>query len=237
MSLKSKIKSLKSRYETLDFRLITLDSNGMKAKVYNLEGKETGEIELSDAIFGVKVKPTVVHEVFVAQTNNQRESWADTKKRGEVRGGGRKPWQQKGTGRARHGSIRSPIWKGGGVAFGPLTERNYKTKVNREKRRLATRMCLADKVNHNALWVVENFSFAEPKTKLFVSFLKGLPATEHSFLVLTAGKDTGVMRMTDNLSKIETRRAEDVSVMDLVHKQGVIASKDAVKKIEEVLSK
>ena len=147
----------------------------MKAKVYNLEGKATGEIELSDAIFGVKIKPEIVHQVFTAQMNNRREPWADTKKRGEVRGGGKKPWQQKGTGRARHGSIRSPIWKGGGVTFGPLSVRNYKTKINDKLRRLALKMCLSDKASGAALWVVEDFKFAEPKTKLFANFLKALP--------------------------------------------------------------
>ena len=209
----------------------------MKVKVYNLAGKEVQELELNDAVFGVKIKPTVVHEVFVAQTNNQREPWADTKNRGEVRGGGKKPWAQKGTGRARHGSIRSPIWKGGGVAFGPLSIRNYKTKINKKTRRLATTMCLSDKAAGGALYVVENFSFAEPKTKLFATLVKSLPAKQHSFLVVTAGKDANVMRMTENLQKIQTIRAEDVSVMDLVGKQAVIASMEAVKKLEETLTK
>ncbi len=120
----------------------------MKVKVYNLEGKEVKQVELNDAVFNVPVKSSVVHEVFVAQRNNAREPWADTKKRGEVRGGGKKPWQQKGTGRARHGSIRSPIWKGGGVTFGPLSIRNYTTKINKKTRRLATRMCLSDKAQN-----------------------------------------------------------------------------------------
>ena len=137
----------------------------MKTKVYNLEGKETKEMELSDAVFNVKVKPSVVHEVFVAQRNNTREPWADTKNRGEVSGGGKKPWPQKGTGRARHGSIRSPLWKGGGVTFGPLSTRNYKTKINKKTRRVALRMCLTDKLANGALWVVEDFIFANPKTK------------------------------------------------------------------------
>ena len=209
----------------------------MKTKVYNLQGKETKDIELSEAVFGVKVKPAVVHEVFVAMMNNQRESWADTKNRGEVRGGGKKPWQQKGTGRARHGSIRSPIWKGGGVAFGPLTDRNYKTKINKETRRVATRMCLSDKAENGALIVVENFSFEEPKTKLFASFIQSLPTKQKSFLVLTSGKDAKVIRMTQNLPRVETVRAEDVNVMELMNKQAVIVSVDGVKKLEEVLAK
>ncbi len=209
----------------------------MKAKVYNLTGKEVADVELSDAIFNIKVKPEVVHEVFVAQTNNTREPWADTKNRGEVRGGGRKPRQQKGTGRARHGSIRSPIWKGGGVAFGPLTDRNYKTKINKKTRRLATKMCFSDKAREGALWVLENFSFAEPKTKFFANLVKSLPAKQHSFLVLTPGKDETILRITKNLPKIQTMRAEDTSVMDLLSKQAIITSIDGIKKIEEVLSK
>ncbi len=209
----------------------------MKTKVYNLQGKETKDLELSDVVFGVKVNPAVVHEVFVAQMNNQREPWADTKNRGEVRGGGKKPWQQKGTGRARHGSIRSPIWKGGGVAFGPLTDRNYKTKINKKTRRLATKMCWADKATSGALWVVENFDFAEPKTKLFASLVKSLPAKQKSFLVVTPGKMDAVLKMTKNLPRVTTVRAEDVNVMDLMNKQAVIVSVDGIKKIEATLVK
>lgn len=205
----------------------------MKVKVYNLEGKNTGEMELSEEIFGVKAKPEIVHEVFVAQTNNQREPWADAKKRGEVRGGGKKPWAQKGTGRARHGSIRSPIWKGGGVVFGPLSIRNYKTKINEKIRKLALRMCLSDKAQNSAMWVVEDFKFSEPKTKVFDNFLKSLPATQKTFLVLTPGKDENVLKMTRNLKPIKTIRAEDVNVMELLSKAGIIISKDGVKTIEE----
>jgi large subunit ribosomal protein L4 len=209
----------------------------MKIKVYNLAGQATGEMELSEKVFGVKVKPEVVHGVFVSQMNNQRESWADTKGKGEVRGGGKKPWQQKGTGRARHGSIRSPIWKGGGVTFGPKTERNYKTKINKKTRRLAIKMCLTDKVASGALLVLENFDFTEPKTKLFAGLLKSLPTKEKTFLVLTPAKDVKVMRMTKNINAIKTLRAPDVTVMDLMNWQGVIASKEAMKKIEEGLTK
>lgn len=208
----------------------------MKTKVYNLAGKETTEIELSDAVFGLTVKPSVVHEVFVAQNNNAREPWADTKNRGEVHGGGKKPWQQKGTGRARHGSIRSPIWKGGGVAFGPLSIRNYKSKTNKKTRRLATKMCLSDKAQSGALWVVENFSFSEPKTKVFVALLKALPTKQKTFLVLTAGKDATVLRITGNVPKVTALRAEDVNVVEILNKQAIITSVDGVKKLEAILA-
>lgn len=209
----------------------------MKVTVYNLSGKATKEIELNDSVFNVEVKPSVVHEVFVAQTNNSREPWADTKNRGEVRGGGKKPWQQKGTGRARHGSIRSPIWRGGGVAFGPLSVRNYHTKINKKTKTVATRMCLTDKAANGALLVLENFSFAEPKTKLFVALLKALPAKQKNFLVVTAGKDTPLLKMTNNVKAVKTMRAEDVTVADLLSKQAVLASVDAIEKLSARLAK
>lgn len=215
----------------------------MKVKVYNLEGKETGEMNLTDSVFGVKVKPEVVHGVYTAQNNNQREPWADTKNRGEVSGGGKKPWPQKGTGRARHGSIRSPIWKGGGVAFGPLSIRNYKEKINKKTKRLALKMCLSDRVKNGALIVVEDFNFSEPKTKLFAGFLKNLlaaqkqseggPTKAKSFLLLTPGKNDTVLRMTKNLKSVKTVRAEDVNVMDLLVKSMVLTSKAGVETIEK----
>lgn len=209
----------------------------MNVKVYNLEGKETSEMKLSDDIFGVKVKPEIVHGVFVSQVNNKRQPWADTKKRGEVSGGGKKPWAQKGTGRARHGSIRSPIWKGGGVAFGPLSVRNYKTKINKQTRRLAVKMCLSDKVQSGALWIVEDLNFAEPKTKLFSKFIKLLSAKQKTFLLLTPGKDEKILRMTRNLKSIKTVRAEDLNVTDLVNLNAVLTSKAGVELIEKTLNK
>jgi len=209
----------------------------MKIKVYNLAGKETGEMELSDTVFGVKIKPEMVHQVFVQQTNNQREPWADTKNRGEVSGGGKKPWQQKGTGRARHGSIRSPIWKGGGVAFGPLTDRNYKTKINKKTRQAAIRMCLTDKAQSGNLMVIEDFKFEQPKTQLFASFLKTLPAKLKTFLVLTADKNDDIMRMSKNLKIVKTLRAQDSNVLDLLSKGVILTSKDGIKKMEEVFGK
>lgn len=209
----------------------------MKIKVYNLEGKTTGDMELSDAVFGVKIKPEVVHQVYVQQMNNQREPWADTLGKGEVRGGGKKPWQQKGTGRARHGSIRSPIWKGGGVVFGPKTERNYKTKINKKIRRAAIRMCLTDKVKNNELVVVENFVFSEPKTKLFAAILKTLPIKAKKFLVLADGTDKNLVRITKNIANVCTVRAQDVNVMDLLRRGLVLTSMAGVKKLEEVFNK
>jgi len=209
----------------------------MKTKVYNLEGKSSSDVELNDKVFGVEVKPEVVHEVFVAISNNKRQPWAHTKDKSEVSGGGRKPWKQKGTGRARHGSNRSPIWVGGGITFGPRNERNYKTKINKKTRRLALKMTLSDRFKSKALWVMDNFDFSEPKTKVFVDFLSKLPAEQKTFLILTDEKDDKLMKMTDNLEKIDVMRAGDVNVYTLLNHQGLIMSKDAVAKLEEILTK
>lgn len=209
----------------------------MKIKVYNLQGQAVSDLELSDQVFGVKIKPEVVHQVYVQQMNNQREPWADTLGKGEVRGGGKKPWQQKGTGRARHGSIRSPIWKGGGVSFGPKTERNYKTKINKKTRRLAIKMCLSDKVNNNELAVVENFSFEQPKTQLFSAFLKILPLKAKKFLVLTGDEANTVVRMAKNISNVTIVRAQDVNVMDLLRRGLVITTIAGIKKLEATFNK
>lgn len=209
----------------------------MKVKMYNLQGKATGELDLLDEVFNTPIKPEVVHEVYVAQNNNSRQPWADTKNRGEVSGGGKKPWKQKGTGRARHGSTRSPIWAGGGVAFGPTSDRNYKTKINNKKRRLAIKMCLTDKLQTGNLLVVEDFNFAAPKTKEFVAFLKTLPGTNKSWLVLSADKNDNLIRMTNNVKKVKTEMAAHINVVDLISKQTILGTKDALLKIQEIFNK
>ncbi len=209
----------------------------MKIAVYNLTGKETGSVELNDEIFNVAIKPEVVHQVYVAQAGNQRESIADTKTRGDVSGGGKKPWAQKGTGRARHGSIRSPIWSGGGVAFGPTSERNWKTKINKDTRRLAVKMCLTDKAQSGVLYVVEDYTFAEPKTKLVADFLKNLPAKNKSFLLLNDESNKNLLKMSKNIQKVNTIRAKDVSILDLLNKQAVVVSKKGLEQLNEILVK
>jgi len=208
----------------------------MKTKVYNLDGKEQGSLELNDDIFAVKIKPEVVHEVFVLQNSNARQPWADTKDKSEVRGGGKKPWAQKGTGRARHGSIRSPLWKGGGVTFGPLSKRNYSKKINKKVRRLALKMCLSDRANEGMI-VIEDFNFVEPKTKLFIGLINKLPEQKKNYLVVTAKDETKVLGMTKNLGNISTMVAKDLAVKDIIQKQGLIISKQAIKEIEEILTK
>lgn len=209
----------------------------MKVKVYNLAGQESSEMELSDNVFALPVKPEVVYEVFVAQAGNQRQPWAHTKGKGDVSGGGRKPWAQKGTGRARHGSIRSPLWKGGGVIFGPHKVNNFKSKLNKKIRHLALKMCLSDRVASGNLLVVENFDFSEPKTKSFVQFLRTLPLKKKNHLIVTAGRDEKVLRMAKNLSQIEIKRAQDLSVREVLNVPELVMSKAAIEEITKILSK
>jgi len=146
----------------------------MKVNVYNQEGAVTGSQDLSDKVFGVKVKDEVVHQVAVAMMGNKRQVLAHAKGRSEVRGGGRKPWRQKGTGRARHGSIRSPLWVGGGVTFGPTKERNFSKKINIKMRRIAIRMCLSDRVKDGKLILLDGISIKDGKTKEIVKTFDNL---------------------------------------------------------------
>lgn len=151
-----------------------MPSDKLTIKVYNQNGEKVKDVTLNPAIFGLAVKESVVHQVAVAQKNNSREAIAHTKTRGEVRGGGIKPWNQKGTGRARHGSSRSPIWVGGGITFGPRNTRNFEQKVNKKMKRKALLMCLSDKAQNNLLTVVDKLELAEGRTRELVEMIKNL---------------------------------------------------------------
>lgn len=206
-----------------------------QVKLYNIEGAEVGNVELNDAVFGVQVKDELIHQVYTAERANAREPWADTKDKSEVAGGGRKPWKQKGTGRARHGSIRSPIWKGGGVTFGPLTTRNYNQKINKKMNVKAVSMCLSDKVKDARFFVVDTFA-TEGKTKKLADLRKALGAVKTT-LIITDGKDEQVIRSARNIKSMDVKRAEDLNVVDLMHHQFVIMSKNALQHVEKRLTK
>ncbi|MBU0597310.1 50S ribosomal protein L4 [Patescibacteria group bacterium] len=207
-----------------------------KVDLYNSTGEKSGEVELNDVVFGVKPKQSVVHQVYTALMANARQPWADTKTRGDVRGGGRKPWKQKGTGRARHGSIRSPLWKGGGVTFGPLKERNYKQKINKKLNQSATRMCLSGKVLDNKLIVLESFA-TDGKTQVMSTLRDKLPGKGKTTMLLTGKKDEMVLRSANNLQKLDVGIAKDVSVVDLLHHQFIITTKEGIKSLESRLAK
>lgn len=207
-----------------------------KVKLYNKEAKEAGELELNDAVFGVALKDEVVHQIYNALQANAREPWAHTKDKSEVRGGGRKPWKQKGTGRARHGSNRSPIWVGGGVTFGPLKTRSYKQKVQKKMNQLAVRMCLSAKVKDTQLIVLEDL---EPtgKTKQMVDLRKALPGFGKTTLLLA---DTGSEKLnlgTRNIERLDMQQASDVNVVDLLHHQYIITTKKGIEILEKRLVK
>ncbi|HLD27406.1 MAG TPA: 50S ribosomal protein L4 [Patescibacteria group bacterium] len=200
----------------------------MKVKVYNLEGKEVREEELEQSFFDIVVKPEVVQQAVEAQLANSRQVLAHTKGRGEVRGGGKKPWKQKGTGRARHGSIRSPLWKGGGVTFGPTKERNFKKDINVKTKKKALRMVLADKVKHQKLILIDNFNLPAAKTQLLKQALDKLPAKGKSSLVTLDKKNANLVMAAKNLPKVSTLPAISLNVVDLLKHEYLLMPTTAV---------
>lgn len=202
-----------------------------KVSVYNQEGKVTGDIQLSDARFGVKVNPAVVHEALVAQQANRRKAVANTKTRGQVRGGGKKPWKQKGTGRARQGSIRSPQWVGGGIVFGPTSERNFSLKINKKTKQKALFMVLSDKASNDNLIVLESFSPAEPKTKLMANLMTKL-SVKRSALYVIPKSNAAMVRMSRNLKNINVVTANNLNVEDVLNAGSVVFEKDAIPAFE-----
>ena len=205
----------------------------LKVKVYNLEGKETEEVELSEEIFDVKVKDDLVHQAFVAHISNSRQVLADTKNKGEVRGGGKKPWKQKGTGRARHGSSRSPIWRGGGVTFGPTTERNYSKKINKKMKAKALHMVLSSKIKDKELIILDDPKLNKVSTKLMSDTLKKLPISGKVLLSL-GKKDDRIFKSVKNIPNTSMIASDSLNIADLLKNKFLIVNKDGIKKIEEV---
>ena len=207
-----------------------------KLSVYNMAGKTTGEeIELNEEVFGVEFNEPVVHQAIVMQQANQRQGTSATKTRGMVRGGGKKPWRQKGTGHARVGSTRSPLWVGGGVTFGPQP-RSYKKDMPRKARRLAIRCALSAKVAEGQLVIIDNIAFDDFKTKRTVEMLKTFEAEENKTLIITNGENENVELSARNLRKVTVINNGGLNCFDLLHNNKVFLDKNAVEKIEEVLA-
>ncbi|MFA5130202.1 MAG: 50S ribosomal protein L4 [Patescibacteria group bacterium] len=200
-----------------------------KLSVYNAQGTVAGELELNAAHFDVKPNPSLVHEAVVAQEANARHSIAHTKDRGEVRGGGKKPWRQKGTGRARHGSTRSPIWVGGGVTFGPRNERNYSVKINRKARKKALFMVLSDKLAHGNLLGVE--PCLATKTKDLVACIAKLPAKKTVLYVIPSSRPE-LVRAARNLDNVFVATANSLNVVDALRYGTIVFEKDAIPAFE-----
>jgi large subunit ribosomal protein L4 len=205
-----------------------------KVTLYDMSGAQVGELELKDSVFGIEPNEAVLHAFVKMQLANKRVGTSSTKKRGEVRGGGKKPWRQKGTGRARAGSSRNPIWKGGGIVFGPKP-RDYSYTLPRKVRRLAMKSALSSKVKDNQIIVVDQLQFEEPKTKQMIKTLDSLNAGNRT-LVITAGDNANVVKSTRNIPGVKPLRVESINVYDLLKYETLLITKDAVAKVEEVFA-
>jgi len=207
----------------------------MKTKLYNQNKEEIGEVVLPKEIFEVEVNSDLIHQVVLSQQSNRRQGSAHAKMRGEVSGGGKKPWRQKGTGRARHGSNRSPLWKGGGVTFGPRNDKNYKKTIPVKMKRKALFMVLTAKAKENMIVVVDKFNIEKPNTKEMATSLKKL--VDKSALLVLSKMDKNLILSTRNIPKIESIQATDLNVLDLLTYKHVVILEDGIKKIKETFVK
>jgi large subunit ribosomal protein L4 len=202
-----------------------------KVSVYNMEGKEVDSIELDDAIFNVEVNEHLVHMAVLNQLANNRQGTQKAKTRSEVRGGGRKPWRQKGTGHARQGSIRAPQWTGGGVVFAPVP-RDYSMKMNKKEKRAALKSALTSRVQENKIVVVDELKMDEIKTKKFAKVMSNLKVDKA--LVVLADNDKNVVASAKNIPSVKTASTDTINVYDILKYNTLVLTKDAVKNIQEV---
>lgn len=206
-----------------------------KVTLYNTAGAAAGEIELNDSVFGVEYNEAVIHQAVVRQMANERLGTHATKTRGLVRGGGRKPWKQKGTGRARVGSIRSPLWVGGGTVFGP-TPRSHAKDMTRKARQLAVKSALSEKLRANELIVVDAINFDAPKTKEVVKFLAAFNVDGKALIVDGGTASENTVLSACNIPGVKAYAPSGLNIYDIVHYTKLFLTQDAVKKIEEVLA-
>ena len=203
-----------------------------KVTIYNISGDQVGEIELSDDVFGIEVNENAMYEVVKNQLANKRQGTQSTKTRAEVRGGGRKPWRQKGTGRARVGSSRSPLWIGGGVSFAPKP-RDYSYRLPKKIRKLAMKSALTSKVNNDEIIVLDGLNISAPKTKEMINILSNLNADKKALIVMD-GRDDAVIKSARNIPGVKTTSVNTLNVYDILKYDKFIITKDAVQKVEEV---
>lgn len=208
------------------------DKYMLKVNVYNAKGAVVKEKELNDKAFGMVPNVALIHQVVQAQQSSARHPFAHTKTRGEVSGGGKKPWKQKGTGRARAGSTRSPLWVGGGTTFGPRNEENFIKKINKKMKVRALYMCLADKVSHDSFLMLDQLELSNIKTKEIVQILKNLPVQKKTLLVLPK-QDQKIVKACDNLPKVKVILADSLNCVDVLNYDTVLVLEDAVEVIEK----
>ena len=205
-----------------------------KIALYNINGDNVGEIDLNDSVFGVSVHKSVMHDAVVAYLAGQRRGTHDTKTRAEVSGGGKKPWRQKGTGRARHGSARSPIWRGGGVVFGP-PPRDYSIRLPKKMRRLALRSALSSKVEEGSIVVLDELKMDYPKTKEMARILNNLKINNKALVVIDS-TDENVVKSARNIPGIKPVAASWLNVYDILAHNTLLITREAVNRVEEVLA-
>lgn len=205
-----------------------------KVAVMNVEGKKVGDIELSETVFGIEPNKSVLYDAIIMQRASLRRGTHSVKNRSAVRGGGRKPWRQKGTGRARQGTIRAPQWRGGGVVFGP-TPRSYSYKLPKKVRRLALKSALSLKVIKEEIIVIDQFNIEQPKTKAVVEMLKNLNVNQKT-LIVGGAQDLNIFMSARNIPGVKYVEATGINVLDLVGHDRLIITKDAVSKVEEVFA-
>jgi large subunit ribosomal protein L4 len=209
----------------------------LKAKVYNMKGEVVGEENLDPDLFGVEVKVGLIHQAVLAQMANRRQILAHTKNRGEVRGGGIKPWRQKGTGRARQGSIRSPLWVGGGVVFGPTKNRNFKQKINKKMKRKALLMCLSDRARDEKIVIIDKLEMDGFKTKKFLEIINNLPNKEKKTLLVLVGNDKKIVKSAANLPYMKTIEARGLNTADVLNYDYLMMPVESLRAMEKVLKK
>ncbi|MBL7053088.1 MAG: 50S ribosomal protein L4 [Candidatus Portnoybacteria bacterium] len=214
----------------------------MKISIYNQKGEEIEKTDLPVKIFGLEINKDLVHQVVVAQMANARKVIAHTKDRSEVRGGGRKPWKQKGTGRARHGSIRSPIWRGGGITFGPTKERVFTKKINKKMKTKALFMTLSSKVKDNQLILLDKIELAEAKTKQMTEVIKDLKNKvkkdlDKSILIVLPSSNQDIVRASKNIPKVKIIRADSLNVLDVLTYKYLLVLQGSIKVIEKTYLK
>lgn len=205
-----------------------------KIDVLDREGNVVGDVDLDEDIFDIEPNEVVVHEAVVQYLANQRQGTRGSKTRSEVRGGGRKPWRQKGTGRARAGTSRSPLWRGGGIIFAPKA-RDYHKKMNRKAKNLALRSVFSDKKQNDALVVIDKLEFEEPKTKEMIKVLDAIEAPKS--LIVTPIKDKNVYYSSHNIPNSKATTVEELNVYDMLYYENLVLTRDALEKIQEVYAK
>lgn len=205
----------------------------MKVVVYNQQNQKAGEIELSDVIFKAKWNADLVHQALIAYLSNKRKPWAHAKTRSEVRGGGKKPWRQKGTGRARHGSIRSPLWAGGGATHGPLKERDYSKKLNKKMRKAAIFSVLSKKIADNEIKIIDKFENIPVKTKEWQKIMQSIADLRSRNLVILENANKNFHQAIKNIKKTETISPKSLNIFDLMRNKNIIIEAKAIEEIEK----